>query len=76
MAMTLDEKKSLVGRFIAHCNQYADAEVARYRAELEDAGGERALELERKISEWVSYKAFNEYALRELETDALDHWLD
>jgi hypothetical protein len=74
--MTLDEKKALVGRFIAQCNRYADAEVARYRTELERASGPAAVELERKISEWTSYRAFNDYTLEELRTVALDDWFD
>lgn len=74
--MDLGSKKALVARFIERCNRYADAELARYRAELEQATGSRAAELERRIAEWAAYRKFNEYTLRELETPELDDWFD
>lgn len=72
--MTLSEKKSLVARFIERCNAYADAELARYRAELETQTGWSALATQDKIAHWTAYRAFNEYTLAELQTDELDHW--
>lgn len=74
--MTLSDKKALVGRFIGRCNEYAEAEIVRYRAELERATGDRAIELERKIEQWSTYRAFNQYTLDELRTATLDHWFD
>ncbi|MBN1236912.1 MAG: hypothetical protein JXB36_00350 [Gammaproteobacteria bacterium] len=74
--MDLRDRKALVGRFIERCNRYADAELERYRAELAQASGARAAELERKIAEWTTYRTFNEYTLRELRTTELDDWFD
>jgi len=74
--MNLSDRKALVSRFITRCNAYADAQIERYRAELRDAAGERAVQLERKIDAWSTYKTFNEYTLEELKTTELDEWLE
>lgn len=74
--MTLTEKKALVSGFLGRCNEYADRQLARYRAELEHASADRALELADKIVHWSAYRAFNDYAIGELGTDALDEWLE
>lgn len=74
--MTLSEQKRLVGRFLRHCNRYADDKLAGYGERLGRATGFEALELQDKISHWTAYRAFNEYTLDELEqTDRLDAWL-
>lgn len=75
--MELSERKRLVTRFLRQCNRYADDKLAGYRARLANATGFEALELQDGISHWTAYKAFNEYAIDELErTDTLDSWLD
>jgi len=74
--MTLDEKKALVGAFLARCNAYADRQLAQYRGELERAVGTRALELADKIGHWTAYRTFNEHAIGELATTRLDDWFD
>jgi len=73
--MDLDEKKRLVTHFLERCNEYADRELERCRAELEHARGTRALELADKIAHWAAYRAFNEHAIAELATPRLDDWL-
>lgn len=72
--MTLTEKKAVVVRFIQKCNEYADDKIARYRGELEQADGMRALGIQDKIGHWTAYRAFNDYTIEELRTDALDDW--
>lgn len=72
--MTLAEKKALVARFLGRCNEYAERQLARYRAELEGADEWRALELQDKIGHWTAYRAFNAYTLEELEGAELDDW--
>jgi hypothetical protein len=74
--MTLEEKKRLVVRFLEQCNDYADGQLARLRAELEHARGAAALELTDKMTHWAAYRAFNEHAIAELATPRLDAWLD
>jgi hypothetical protein len=74
--MTLQEKKALVARFIGKCNQYAERQLARYRAELKGADERRALELQDKIGHWTAYRAFNAHTLAELEGPDLDDWFD
>ena len=74
--MTLDDKKTLVAKFLAHCNDYANRQLAGYLAELEHASGARALELADKIAHWSAYRAFNEHAIAELATPRLDAWLE
>lgn len=68
------EKKAVVAQFIARCNDYADAMLARYRAELAGATGMTALGVQDKIGHWTAYRAFNEHTLGELETARLDDW--
>ena len=77
-ALTLAEKKRLVARFLTRCNEYADAKLEQY---LEDCAappgsGAETLALADKISHWAAYKAFNQHAIAELETAALDAWFD
>jgi hypothetical protein len=72
--MTLSEQKTLVARFLAQCNQYADQKLAQYRRELETADATTALAIHDKIGHWTAYRAFNERAIEELRTDALDAW--
>ncbi len=74
--MTLDQKKAVVARFLRRCNEYAEREIARYRLALDDADAARALELQDKICHWSAYRAFNAYALTELEGTELDAWFD
>ena len=73
--MTLGEKKDLIVRFLLRCNRYADGKLAGYRAELDDASGRRALELQDKIGHWTAYRAFNEHTIEELAGPRLDDWL-
>lgn len=68
------EKKAVVADFIARCNAYADAMLARHRAELEHASGMTALGIQDKIGHWTAYRAFNEHTLSELATQRLDDW--
>lgn len=72
--MTLTEKKALIADFLGKCNEYAEQQLARYRDELDGADEWRALELQDKIGHWTAYRAFNAYALKELEGDELDSW--
>lgn len=72
--MTLSEQKSLVARFLAQCNQYADEKLAQYRQQLATADATSALTIQDKIGHWTAYRAFNERAIEELRTDALDAW--
>ncbi len=71
--MDIVERKSIVARFLRQCNAYADGKLAEYAARAPASGTEETARLE-KIAQWQSYKAFNEHALGELETDRLDHW--
>lgn len=74
--MTLAEKKQLVARFLARCNEYADAKLEAYHAQARAEQGPEALSLADKISHWSAYRAFNEHAIGELETTRLDSWFD
>lgn len=78
--MTLVEKKALITRFLARCNEYADTKLAayieEYRASSQAGNTAEALSLAAKISHWTAYQAFNRHAIGELETTALDDWLD
>jgi hypothetical protein len=68
------EKKAVVADFIARCNDYAEAMLARYRAELGSASGMTAVGIQDKIGHWTAYRAFNEHTLGELATARLDDW--
>ena len=70
------EKKQIISEFIKQCNDYADGQVRKYQARLEQAGAMEALDIESKIYHWKVYKAFNIYTVEELETDELDHWFN
>lgn len=74
--MSLNQKKRLVGDFLRRCNAYADDQLAKYRSGPEPATSVEALAIQDKIGHWSAYKAFNEHAMAELETDVLDHWFD
>ncbi len=68
------EKKQIVSDFIRQCNDYADEQIRKYQAQLEQAEGMGALEIETTIHHWKVYQAFNVYAIEELKTDELDSW--
>lgn len=74
--MTLAEKKQLVARFLARCNEYADAKLEGYHTQARAERGPEALSLADKISHWSAYRAFNEHTIAELETSRLDSWFD
>ncbi|MDX1562021.1 MAG: hypothetical protein R3305_03805 [Gammaproteobacteria bacterium] len=74
--MSLAEKKSIVRHFLARCNDYAADQIERYEARLASADEAERNSLKRKIDQWTSYREFNDYALRELETTELDGWFD
>ena len=73
---SLDQKKQLVADFLSRCNKYADEKLAAYQAQLAALSGVDALAVAEKISHWAAYRAFNEHAIRELETNILDSWFD
>ena len=73
---SVSEKKKIVSEFIRQCNDYADGQLRKYQARLEQAEAMEALELEAKIYNWKVYKAFNAYAIEELKTGELDPWFD
>lgn len=70
------EKKQIISEFIKQCNDYADGQVRKYQARLEQAGAMEALDIESKIYHWKVYKAFNIYTIEELKTDELNHWFN
>lgn len=70
------EKKTIVSDFIRQCNDYADGQIRKYQARLEQAGDADALEIEAKIYNWKVYKAFNAHTIEELKTTELDNWFD
>jgi hypothetical protein len=72
--MNISAKKALVADFIAKCNGYADAKLARYREQVAAASGQEALALQDKIGHWTAYRTFNEHTLRELAGTELDDW--
>jgi hypothetical protein len=72
--MTLSEQKSLVADFLAQCNRYADGKLDEYRQRLATASGRQALEIQDKITHWTAYRVFNEHAIEELQSGALDDW--
>ena len=74
--MHLAEKKSVVVKFIAKCNEYADGKLVEYRRQLATASGRDALAIQDKIGHWTAYRAFNEHTLGELATRKLDVWLE
>lgn len=73
----LAQRKAVVIAFLHRCNAYADAELARYRVQLDVASdAAAALVLQDKISHWCAYKAFNEVAIGEIERAELDDWFE
>jgi hypothetical protein len=74
--MDLAEKKSVVVKFIAKCNAYADGKLVEYRRQLDAAESGDALAIQDKIGHWTAYRAFNEHTLGELATRKLDAWLE
>ena len=71
---TVVEKKKIVSDFIRQCNDYADGQIRKYQARLQQAEDVDALALEAQIYNWKVYKAFNTYAVEELQTGELDSW--
>ena len=71
---SVSEKKKIISEFIRQCNDYADGQIRKYQARLEQAGAMDALDIETKIYNWRVYKAFNVYTIEELKTDELDSW--
>ena len=74
--MDLNEQKRVVIRFLKRCNAYADGKLAGYVEQRRDADAGAAAGIDSKAARWESYKAFNEHAIAELETDRLDDWFD
>lgn len=72
--MSVADKKAVVADFLLRCNRYADEQLAKYRAQLQDAPATEALALQDKVGHWTAYKAFNERALSELAEGELDDW--
>lgn len=70
------EKKTIISDFIRQCSDYADGQLRKYQARLEQAEAMEALDIEAKIYHWKVYKAFNAYTIEELKTDELDAWFD
>ena len=73
---SIPEKKKMISNFISQCNSYADGQIRKYQARLEQADAMSALEIETKIYNWKVYKSFNDYTIEELKTDELDHWFE
>lgn len=71
---SITEKKRIVAKFLVHCNDYATQKVARYREQLDEAKPDEVLSITDKIGHWTAYRAFNDYTIRELDTDELDDW--
>ena len=72
----ITEKKKIISDFIRQCNDYADGQIRKYQARLEQADAMEALDVEAKIYHWKVYRAFNVYSIEELKTDELDSWFD
>ena len=73
---TIAERKRIVSDFIRRCNDYADAQLSKCKARLQQAEDLDALALEAQIYNWKVYKAFNAHAIEELKTTELDDWFD
>lgn len=79
---SIAEKKEIIGDFIARCNEYAEAQLKKYQAQLDkaqeapNAPNMEALDIETKIYHWKVYRAFNAYTIEELKTGELDPWFD
>ena len=72
----ITEKKKLISEFINRCNDYADGQIRKYQARLEQAGDMETLDIESKIYHWKVYQTFNAYTIEELKTGELDPWFD
>ena len=72
----ITEKKKIISDFIRQCNDYADGQIRKYQARLEQADAMEALDVEAKIYHWKVYRAFNVYSIEELKTGELDSWFD
>ena len=70
------EKKKIISDFMSRCNDYADGQIRKYQARLDDVDAMDALDIETKIYHWKVYRAFNAYTIEELKTDELDPWFD
>ena len=73
---SMTEKKQIISEFINRCNDYADGQIRKYQARLEQADAMEALDVEAKIYHWKVYRAFNVYSIEELKTGELDSWFD
>ena len=73
---SVPEKKHIISEFITRCNDYADGQIRKYQARLQQADAMETLEIETKIYNWKVYKAFNIYTIEELKTDELDSWFN
>jgi len=67
-------KKAVVADFLARCNRYAEDQLDKYRTQLAASSAGEALAVQDKIGHWTAYRAFNAYALQELERGELDDW--
>jgi hypothetical protein len=74
--MNLKQQKSLVAKFLRQCNAYADGKLDEYADRLTGATPDAARDIETRIAQWRSYRAFNEHALGELATERLDSWFE
>jgi hypothetical protein len=72
--MDVAAKKAVVADFLARCNAYAEAQLQKYRAQLQAAQPAEAVIVQDKIGHWTAYRAFNEHALAELARGELDDW--
>ena len=73
---SMTEKKQIISEFINRCNDYADGQIRKYQARLEQADAMEALDVEAKIYHWKVYRTFNVYSIEELKTGELDPWFD
>lgn len=73
---TANEKKRIVEDFLKRCIDYSDNKLQKYRASLDGADSEQELAIQDKITHWLAYRFFNEYAIEELNGTELDDWFD
>jgi len=75
MKSEVAQRKAVVQRFLRRANEYAEEMLARYGQQRAAAKSSmQALEAEEKVARWMSYRAFNDFTIAELETPELDHW--
>ena len=71
-AASPEQQVSAVHRFLRRCHRWAeDREIPKRTQAVQDGAGPESVA---KLNAWVSYKAFLEHTLEELEHGALDHW--